>query len=48
MELVADCQQCSDPFDYQRDACPNCGWSPAEWADGGRYGLGRPGLGGRD
>jgi predicted amidophosphoribosyltransferase len=48
MALTADCQRCSEPFDYRHDACPNCGWRPETWRQGGRYGLGRTGLGERN
>jgi hypothetical protein len=40
------CQRCSEPFDWtERDDCPNCGWSAAEWRDGGRFGLSTEGHG---
>lgn len=35
------CQRCSEEFDWNEDTCPNCGWDRAEWAEDGRYGLGR-------
>jgi rRNA maturation endonuclease Nob1 len=48
MALTADCQRCSEAFDYELDACPNCGWRPEAWRQSGRYGLGRAGIGERD
>ncbi|WP_251341785.1 hypothetical protein [Haloplanus halophilus] len=48
MDRGTACQRCSEPFDYGEATCPHCGWSREEWTAGGRYGLGRPGLGTRE
>ncbi|MFB6105548.1 MAG: hypothetical protein ABEJ70_01115 [Halobacteriaceae archaeon] len=40
-----ECQRCGREFDWAADACPDCGWDRATWVAGGRYDLGRPGVG---
>ncbi|WP_197431240.1 hypothetical protein [Halorubrum sp. CBA1125] len=39
------CLRCGEQFDYDDGACPNCGWSSAEFRSRGRYNLARPGTG---
>jgi rRNA maturation endonuclease Nob1 len=40
---MVKCQWCSEEFDWHEDTCPQCGWDKSEWADNGRYGLGKSG-----
>jgi len=40
-----ECLGCGVDFDYDEDACPECGWDPQEFAARGRYGLATPGHG---
>lgn len=35
----APCQQCSELFDWNQDACPHCGWEKDEWVASNRYEL---------
>ncbi|WP_251341784.1 hypothetical protein [Haloplanus halophilus] len=40
-----ECLGCGVDFDYDLEACPECGWSPRDFAARGRYGLAKPGHG---
>jgi protein PhnA len=40
-----ECLGCGVDFDYDLDACPACGWEPADFAARGRYGLAKSGHG---
>ncbi|GAB6860531.1 hypothetical protein ACFR97_08655 [Haloplanus litoreus] len=40
-----ECLGCGVDIDYDADACPECGWDPADFAARGRYGLAKPGHG---
>ena len=41
---TGECLGCGETIDLSA-ACPHCGWSREEWAEGGRYHLERPGTG---
>ncbi|MFB6102050.1 MAG: hypothetical protein ABEJ73_05740 [Haloplanus sp.] len=40
-----ECLGCGVDFDYDVGTCPECGWSPADFGERGRYGLAKPGHG---
>lgn len=43
--MNGECLGCGVDVDYTGEACPECGWMPADFRDGGRHGLSTPGHG---
>ncbi|GAA0210354.1 MULTISPECIES: hypothetical protein [Halobaculum] len=45
MAAINECLGCGVDFDHSDGDCPECGWSPAEFSERGRYGLAKEGHG---
>lgn len=44
-DMKGECLGCGRTFDHEKGTCPYCGWDREAWRQGGRYRLGRSGLG---
>lgn len=45
MNTATPCLGCGEPFDYDEEVCPACGWDRSEWIERGRHGLADSGHG---
>ncbi|WP_277553731.1 hypothetical protein [Halobaculum limi] len=45
MAAINECLGCGEEFDHSDGECPECGWSAADFAGRGRYGLAKEGHG---